>query len=128
MQKFEEDSNAHGKQYDIKSTIQNRLMGFGSHGSSVMIGKDARLIKLLEEWAGRTNIVSTHCVAHSLELAAEAAWTGKGNEVMGYSDLQQFMIQIYYYYSKGQRATRATELAEFMDKDMHPLTALKGTC
>lgn len=49
----------------------NKVMGFGSDGTSVMVGRKAGVATLLREQ--NSQIVSIHCVAHRLALAVAQA-------------------------------------------------------
>ena len=53
--------------------IKENLVGFGSDGASVNLGRRSGFVKKLDEFVGGRNLYSVWCMLHRLELAIKAA-------------------------------------------------------
>ena len=71
--------------------IDNKLVAFGSDGAAVMIGTRRGVATLLKQtcpW-----LISNHCVAHRLALAASQA----ADEVAYVGKFKAILAQLYYF-------------------------------
>lgn len=69
-----------------------KIVGFGSDGASVMIGKNAGVVSKIK--AKQPCIQAVHCYAHWLELAYKDAM----KNVKLYDNFNQILITLYYLY------------------------------
>ena len=72
--------------------IGNKLVAFGSDGAAVMIGSRGGVATLLKEMAPW--LISNHCVAHRLALAAAQA----ADEVAYVQKFKAILAQLYRFY------------------------------
>ena len=85
MKQFEADG--------IVDVIKNNMIGFGSDGARVNLGKDNGLAKILSNWAER-DLYKIHCMPHRLELAVKK--TLKKDEY--FPDAIALVNKIYNFY------------------------------
>ena len=100
---------------DIKS---KKLIGFGCDGASVNIAKQGvrGLIQVDRPW-----LITVWCLAHRLELSLKDALK---NTL--FSVIDEFLMRIYYVYSKAPKKCReleevVTELKYFLDSSEFPV-------
>ena len=73
---------------------QLKLVGFGSDGASVMVGKNNGVLALLRQL--QPAVQGVHCVAHRMELAYQDAMR---NQPL-YSKVEGLMTGLYLVYKK----------------------------
>ena len=75
-----------------KQLVFNRLMGFGSDGASVMIGRRTGIATRLKQ--RNPYLVAIHCVAHRLALACSQA----GESVQYVQKFKKSLTTLYWYF------------------------------
>ena len=79
-------------QYDLTSDkLKTKLAGFGSDGASVMTGRHTGISARLH--ASIPSLVSVHCVAHKLALAA----SGAASDVSVVSRFKALLNSMFHY-------------------------------
>lgn len=72
--------------------FNKKLVGFGSDGANVMVGKNNGVAALLKR--EQPCLQSVHCMAHKLELAFKDAL----KNVETYTSLSRFLLSLYLFY------------------------------
>jgi len=104
------------------SNWKDRLIGMGSDGASVNLGVRGGVAALLRNDVG--HLVSIHCVAHRLELAANNAI--KKHRVM--RDIQDMLNNVYKHYHYSPKVLRELrEIADALEEKVLKPTNLHGT-
>ena len=97
-----------------------KLVAFGSDGASVMIGRHRGVTALLK--AEVPWLVSNHCVAHRLALAAAQA----ADEIPSVKKFQAILGQMYRFYSySGVRMAGLKNIQDFLNNPRLKLTQAK---
>ena len=101
---------------------KENLVGFGSDGASVNLGSKNGVAALLKNDV--PHLVSVHCLAHRLELAANNAI--KGHQIM--RDIQDVLTNTYKLYHYSPKAVRELrDIADSLEEKVLKPTNLHGT-
>ena len=84
----------------------DRLVGLNLDGASVNMGKDSGLNVLVRNEAPWVEVV--HCFNHRLELAIKDAF----NESVFYSNIDEMLSKLYWFYQKMSKKTNRTKRTE----------------
>ena len=86
---------------------KKKMVGLTFDGAAVMMGKNTGVATRLKRWIGNHH-VTTHCMAHNLELAV----TDAIKEVSYYSKFEDTVKGIFYSPKKGSELSQISELIE----------------
>lgn len=108
---------------NIDEHWKDKLVGGGSDGANVNIGKNNSVATRLSE-AGGQHVLNMHCVAHRLGLSILNAI--KSNPML--STIQDMLKKIYKHYHYSPKALRELKIiAESLDEKSVKPTNLSGT-
>ena len=96
------------------------MMGFASDGAKNMTGIENGLAKKLSEL--NPFLISTHCVAHRLNLASQKAFEDCSDLIR----FEETMRSIYTFFSRSPK--RYNQLENFQNLTKEPLLKLVGPC
>lgn len=101
---------------------KSNLVGFGSDGASVNLGSKGGVAALLKNEV--PHLISVHCIAHRLELAANNAI--KSQKIM--RDIQDVLTNTYKQYHYSPKALRELRnIADALEEKVLKPTNLHGT-
>ena len=104
--------HAIGNGFNYASVVnwKDGLVGFGSDGASVMMGRQNGVLKKIKDDV--PHLIEMHCVAHRLELAILDAF--KGESIL--TELKDLLQGIYKHYHYSPKALRElNELAQVLE-------------
>jgi hypothetical protein len=95
------------------------ILGFGSDGASVMVGKTKGLAAKMKEES--PHCVSIHCMAHRLNLA-----TSQASENVPYmQEFEKLLSDLYYYFGGSKSGNRKCALEEIQKVLKDPMLKIK---
>ena len=98
------------------------LVGFGSDGASVMMGRQNGVLKKIKDDV--PHLIEMHCVAHRLELVILDAF--KGESIL--TELNDLLQGIYKHYHYSPKALREpNELAQVLELSVLKAVSVLGT-
>lgn len=104
--------------------ITKKLVGFGTDGAPVMLGKNNGFVQKIRDKLGLPYIMAVHCTNHRLELAYRDACS----KVPLYNKMSDLMLSLYYFY-RNSPANRSGLRNSFLGRNETPLvpTRVAGT-
>nr|XP_006813033.1 PREDICTED: zinc finger protein 862-like [Saccoglossus kowalevskii] len=105
-------------------TWKEKVIGMGTDGASVMLGRKGGVIRKIQDQLERPYIVGVHCSAHRLELAYKDAC----KEIILYKKVDNLMMNLYYFY-RNSSLNRSNLIVSFEVLGKKPLmpTRVSGT-
>lgn len=88
---------------DLFSYLKNNLVGYGSDGASVMLGKYGGLAVVLEREMTRRTLYKVYCMAHKLHLAITNAY----KKHSFFAEMEKFLNNIYTFYNNAGHKRKA---------------------
>ena len=116
--------HAIGNGFNYASVVnwKDGLVGFGSDGASVMMGRQNGVLKKIKDDV--PHLIEMHCVAHRLELAILDAF--KGESIL--TELKDLLQGIYKHYHYSPKALRElNELAQVLELSVLKPVSVLGT-
>ena len=100
----------------------SKIVGFGSDGASVMVGRRNGVATRLKSY--NPSLISVHCVAHRLALAAAQA----ADTIPYLKKFKKYVSQIFYYYHNSSvRSASLKAIQEVLDDPVLKTKAAEDT-
>ena len=103
-----------GEELDV-----SRVLGFGSDGAAVMVGKKGGVAALLRKESPHG--VNIHCVAHRFNLATSQA----SKDIPFLKKIESTLTDLYYHFGGSKSGNRKCELAEIQKVLEDPVLKVK---
>ncbi|MEW8544162.1 MAG: hypothetical protein AB2693_11565 [Candidatus Thiodiazotropha sp.] len=104
-----------------RGITMSKVMGFGSDGAAVMMGRKTGVAKRLKDY--NPFMINIHCIAHRVALAA----SGAGKEIEKIAKFRQTVNSVYNYFDNSAvRYERLRELNSALDDN--DIVSLKEPC